>query len=182
MTTEHDLLQDLSRVLQDLTETYSSLPKVIANETQAISGYDISGVQATCKQKEDIAKQIHDQVRGSAKLVKSLVDGFELTPGEDLSFEQLVYDLRHSQKLANRPDLLPIMGKLQVQVKYLANMVADIQPSIEKNRFVLEHLLLSYQNSFQFWQDMVAAESASYTAGGTRAETSGSGSGFFVKA
>ena len=177
-----ELLESLGVVVEELCSYYQELPRIIDRETQGICDYDLAAIQTWGAHKDEMAKKIHAAVKGSAAIVGDLMRSFELESRDEQSFEQLVVDIESSLVLKENPDLRAPLGQLRAQIERFTSQVDQIQPQVEENRFVLAHLLANYQQSFHFWQELVAAESAGYTPSGSRAEPGGSGSGFVVKA
>jgi flagellar biosynthesis/type III secretory pathway chaperone len=149
---EH-LLDKLLGSLEQATELYQSLFRVLQNEKDAVVGLNLQQLNEACKAKDNlllklrILEEQREQImdRLTAELGRS-------TPGLTITELSLLVDQPYAERLRERStDLLALIQALQ-----------DIT---QQNKFLMSHSMQLIQGSYNLLNNLMAANPVYYQSG-----------------
>lgn len=177
-------VSDLKRHLETVTGAYVQMSLLIEREHRAIREGVFSEAQTICEEKEVLTQTIES---GVGEMTKAADEMRRLTARPITTLSEVVAALKeYLEGEGADGSLAPqVLKHLTLGVERAAAELEEtarrVKPMIEANRDLVSHLMVSYGQSYRFWQEIQEQASSSYTHDGTQ-KVVGRLSGFRARA
>lgn len=147
------LLDKLLGSLEQTTELYQSLSRVLQNEKDAVVGLNLQQLNEACKAKDNlllklrILEEQREQIMGRVTVALG-----RSTEGLTITELSLLVDESYAERLRERSaDLLALIRALQ--------------DATQQNKFLMSHSMQLIQGSFNLLNNLMAANPVYYRSG-----------------
>ncbi len=158
--------------LAQLMVEYRALPNLLDREIDAVRKRSMSAFEELSELKNQRVTTIVTLTKELVFVTRTLSQHAGVSSKAETisilkqSLEKICLELTQSD--LNSRVLVHVFGKVSTLCDSLLELKAEIQPKIEFNKTVIGELLISYQQSQRFWQEVVAEIEATYSPDGKK--------------
>jgi flagellar biosynthesis/type III secretory pathway chaperone len=149
---EH-LLNKLLGSLEQATELYQSLFRVLQNEKDAVVGLNLQQLNEACKAKDNLLLKLRILEEQREQLMDRVAAEFGRSP-QSLTITEL-------SLLVDEP----VAARLRQRSADLLALIQALQDATRQNKFLMSHSMQLIQGSYNLLNNLVAANPVYYRSG-----------------
>ena len=187
-----DALSQLKEQLASMSACYSALKPVVIEEHAAIKAHDIKAVGAIFDKKNELSIKIESSFHKVFSLCEAISElHHEICHSNSDKKLEISRNIREVCDRAREivefdksfaaEVLQHVLSGVENEINYFDELMKDVQPHIEENKYLLEKLTINYRASYQFFQEVAEQTTSSYDKSGVQ-KPKGRYSAFSAKA